>query len=68
MLLDTGSSDLWLYAGNRSIQLTNATDLVTSETYGNRRVEGTIKFADLQIGAASIEQQGAYRPFSYPGL
>ncbi|KAI1783139.1 acid protease [Ganoderma leucocontextum] len=55
--LDTGSSDLWLHTAGRPVQLTNTTDLVTSETYGQRHVEGKIKFADLQIGELTIERQ-----------
>ncbi|PIL34121.1 hypothetical protein GSI_03832 [Ganoderma sinense ZZ0214-1] len=55
--LDTGSSDLWLYTGGRPVQLTNTTDLVTAEGYGKGEVQGTIEFAQLQIGDYTIESQ-----------
>ncbi|KAI1785864.1 acid protease [Ganoderma leucocontextum] len=55
--LDTGSSDFWIHTAGRPVQLTNTTDLVTSETYGQRHVEGKIKFADLQVGNLTVERQ-----------
>ncbi|KAM5543337.1 hypothetical protein V8D89_003211 [Ganoderma adspersum] len=55
--LDTGSSDLWLFAPDRPMQLTNTTDLLTSETYGKREVQGSVQFAELQIGDFVIKSQ-----------
>ncbi|KAI1783153.1 acid protease [Ganoderma leucocontextum] len=55
--LDTGSSDLWLHTAGRPVQLTNTTNLVTSETYGPHHVEGKIQFADLRIGELTVERQ-----------
>ena len=60
--LDTGSSDLWIHTAGHPVHLTNTTDLVTSETYGENHVEGKIKFADLKIGELTVERQGAHRP------
>ncbi|KAM5530347.1 hypothetical protein V8D89_015988 [Ganoderma adspersum] len=59
--LDTGSSDLWLFAPDRPMQLTNTTDLLTSETYGQREVQGSIQFAELQIGNFVIKSQAFLR-------
>lgn len=59
VLLDTGSSDLWLNIAGRGIELTNTSNLEALEGYGKGQVQGNIAFAELRIGDFTIESQGA---------
>ncbi|RPD63822.1 acid protease [Lentinus tigrinus ALCF2SS1-6] len=55
--LDTGSTDLWVYAPGKEIKFTNTTDLHAQLHYGVGEVNGTIKFAEVQIGDFTIKNQ-----------
>ena len=68
VLLDTGSSDLWLNIAGRGVELTNTSDLEALEGYGKGQVRGNIAFAEVQIGDFTIESQGAsdFWPLSQP--
>ncbi|KAI0824071.1 aspartic peptidase domain-containing protein [Trametes gibbosa] len=57
VLLDTGSTDLWINTQRRDIKLTNATDLTTSEVYGQGTVQGNIAFAELKVGSYVVPSQ-----------
>lgn len=58
VLLDTGSTDLWVNTKGRKLKLTNTTDVVTGIGYGSGQIEGNIDFADLKIGDFVIDSQG----------
>ncbi|RPD73742.1 acid protease [Lentinus tigrinus ALCF2SS1-7] len=57
VILDTGSTDLWVAAQGRDVKLTNTTDLETSLVYGQGQVAGNIAFAELQVGEYVIPSQ-----------
>lgn len=56
--LDTGSSDLWVYAPDADIKVTNDSHLTTNITYGIGSVSGPIQFAELIVGEFTIPSQG----------
>ena len=58
VLLDTGSTDLWVKTDGRKMSLTNTTDLDVGIGYGRGEIEGKIDFAELKIGDFVIESQG----------
>ncbi len=58
VLLDTGSTDLWVSTSRRALRLTNSSGLVTGIGYGSGEVKGTIDFAELKIGDFAIPSQG----------
>ncbi|GJE94330.1 acid protease [Phanerochaete sordida] len=55
--LDTGSSDLWVYAPGLDIKISNDSQLRGNITYGTGSVEGPIQFAELQVGEYSVPAQ-----------
>ncbi|OJT05040.1 Vacuolar aspartic protease [Trametes pubescens] len=57
VLLDTGSTDLWINAQGRNVALTNTTDVVASEVYGQGAVQGNIAFAELKVGNYVVPSQ-----------
>ena len=57
VILDTGSSDLWVIS-NTSLKLTNDSGLSTSISYGVGFVAGPIQFAELQLGPYTVPSQG----------
>ncbi|KAI0645476.1 acid protease [Trametes meyenii] len=57
VVLDTGSSDLWVDLKGRGIELRNNTNLQAEETFGLGSVVGNIAFADLQLGEFTINSQ-----------
>ena len=57
MILDTGSTDLWVASQGRTVTLTNNTDLETSLVYGIGQVAGNIAFAELRLGEYVIPSQ-----------
>ncbi|EIW57421.1 acid protease [Trametes versicolor FP-101664 SS1] len=57
VVFDTGSSDLLVILQGRDINLTNSTDVQTSEAFGLGAASGTIKFADLQLGDSTVKSQ-----------
>ena len=56
--MDTGSSDLWVYSPGTPIFLTNTTDIVVTEAYGQGQATGPIVFADFSLGGYSVSGQG----------
>ncbi|KAI0737568.1 acid protease [Daedaleopsis nitida] len=57
VILDTGSTDLWVDARGRDVQLTNTTSIEATEVYGQGQTSGNIAFADLKIGEYAISSQ-----------
>ncbi|GJE99241.1 acid protease [Phanerochaete sordida] len=55
--LDTGSSDLYIYAPEGGIQITNDSHLEANITYVKGSVAGTVQFAELKIGEYTIPSQ-----------
>ena len=60
VLLDTGSTDLWIDPTGLDIRFTNTTDIITQEAYGIGAVQGRIAFAELKVGDFVIPSQGAW--------
>ena len=58
--LDTGSSDLWIYAPGNSIKVLNDSHLSANLTYGTGSVDGPIQFAEVKIGEYTIPSQGEF--------
>ncbi|KAI0666647.1 aspartic peptidase domain-containing protein [Trametes maxima] len=57
VILDTGSTDLWVDASGLEMHTTNVTDLNVDFSYAIGEVQGNIAFADLQIGPYFIPNQ-----------
>lgn len=55
--LDTGSSDLWVFAPNANLKISNDSHLSANITYGSGSVEGPIQFAELKVGEYTIPSQ-----------
>ncbi|KAI0743088.1 aspartic peptidase domain-containing protein [Daedaleopsis nitida] len=62
VILDTGSTDLWVNTKNRNVKLVNTTDLTTGIAYGKGQVLGNIDFAEVKIGDFVIESQAFLNP------
>ena len=60
VILDTGSTDLWVNTLDRHPTLTNSTDLEVQIQYGQGGVTGSISFAELQLGDFVIPSQGVF--------
>ncbi len=58
VLLDTGSTDLWVNSKGLELMLTNTTDLPMTESYGRGEVHGTLQFAELRVGEYVVPSQG----------
>lgn len=59
-MLDTGSSDLWIFPNSTSINLTNHTTLSADDTYGDgTSISGVIDFAEVKFGSYTVPSQGA---------
>ena len=58
VLLDTGSTDLWVDTSGRNVKFTNTTDLVTGVVFGSGQVSGNITFAEVKLGEYTIPSQG----------
>lgn len=56
--MDTGSSDLWVYSPGTTLNLTNTTDITTTESYGQGVAEGTIVFGEFKLGGFTVPSQG----------
>lgn len=57
-MVDTGSTDLWVYANGRDIQFSNTTDVIAAGQYAIGAVKGNVAFAELQIGPYVVPNQG----------
>ncbi|KAI0697717.1 acid protease [Cerioporus squamosus] len=57
VLLDTGSTDLWVDARGKDIKLTNTTSLDAAVVYGLGQVEGKLAFAELKVGDYVVPSQ-----------
>ncbi|KAH9911320.1 aspartic peptidase domain-containing protein [Epithele typhae] len=62
VLLDTGSSDLWVNTTGRDLQLTNTTDLKVDIGYGKGSLSGYVAFADMTLGDFKIPGQAFVDP------
>lgn len=56
--LDTGSSDLWVYAPGESLTIKNDSGLFQNVTYGKGSISGPVQFAEVKIGEFTIPSQG----------
>lgn len=66
VLLDTGSSDLWVYSPNRPLTILNDSHVATNASYGTGSVSGTIHFAELRFGEFVIPSQGEDLDIVFP--
>ncbi|KAI0633781.1 acid protease [Trametes polyzona] len=57
VLIDTGSTDLWINPRGRTIALTNTTHLPVNEAYGRGFIQGTLQFAELRVGEYVVPSQ-----------
>ncbi|EIW62495.1 acid protease [Trametes versicolor FP-101664 SS1] len=57
VLLDTGSTDLWINSKGIDLVLTNTTNLSVTETYGIGEVHGTLQYAELRVGEYVVPSQ-----------
>lgn len=57
VLMDTGSSDLWI-SNVPSKLLTNTTNVRVTESYGKGVASGPLAFAEIAVGPYSVPQQG----------
>ncbi|KAG9221782.1 hypothetical protein CCMSSC00406_0006725 [Pleurotus cornucopiae] len=57
VILDTGSTDLWVYLPDQKPQLTNSTSIVGNLTYASGSAEGPINFAALEFAGFSVPSQ-----------
>lgn len=62
VILDSGSSDLWVYAPNTTLKTTNSSGVSTNITYGKGFVAGEIQFAELKVGEYTVPSQGSLPP------
>ncbi|KAI0328367.1 acid protease [Cubamyces sp. BRFM 1775] len=70
VLIDTGSTDLWVDARGLNLKPTNDTGMNASFSYAIGAVEGEIQFADLQIGPYVLPNQvfiSATQVDAFPG-
>lgn len=58
VIVDTGSTDLWLDLQGLDIPLTNTTDLIVDTQYAIGEVKGNVLFAELRLGPYVIPSQG----------
>ncbi|EJF60415.1 acid protease [Dichomitus squalens LYAD-421 SS1] len=57
VVLDTGSTDLWVDVRDRNIKLTNSTNITAEEGYALGSAAGTINFAELRVGDYLVPSQ-----------
>ncbi|PIL33895.1 hypothetical protein GSI_03601 [Ganoderma sinense ZZ0214-1] len=57
VLLDTGSSDLWVDGRGRNITFTNTTSIAVNERYGVGLATGNLAFAGVQLGDFYVPSQ-----------
>ncbi|CDO75991.1 hypothetical protein BN946_scf184922.g4 [Trametes cinnabarina] len=57
VVVDTGSTDLWVDARGLDLQLSNNTDIHVNFSYALGGVSGNIAFADLKIGPYTLPNQ-----------
>ncbi|KAI0819330.1 acid protease [Trametes gibbosa] len=57
VMIDTGSTDLWVDMKGQEIQVTNVTDIYTDSQYAVGDTKGNIVFAELRIGPYVIPHQ-----------
>jgi len=62
--IDTGSTDLWVYAPS-DIKVNNETDIEVTESYGKGHAKGPIAFADIELGKYHIQNQGEVIPMCF---
>ncbi|KAH9894785.1 aspartic peptidase domain-containing protein [Cubamyces lactineus] len=70
VIIDTGSTDLWVDARGLNLKTTNNTGIDVEFSYAIGSVEGDIQFADLQIGPYVIPNQvfiSAAKVDAFPG-
>ncbi|KAI0633845.1 aspartic peptidase domain-containing protein [Trametes polyzona] len=65
VLVDTGSTDLWIDPKGLDVKYSNTTDVKAGLVYGIGEVEGTIAFADVQIGPYFVPNQAFLNASKY---
>lgn len=59
VLIDTGSSDLWVYKAGTTVKTTNMTTVPVDIEYGEgSAVLGTVAFTELKLGHFNVSSQG----------
>ncbi|KAM5543324.1 hypothetical protein V8D89_003198 [Ganoderma adspersum] len=67
VILDTGSTDLWIDGRGRNIKATNTTGISGNQSYAKGEVSGVISFAELKVGEHTVSSQGWYY-LKYPDV
>ncbi|EGO03376.1 hypothetical protein SERLA73DRAFT_174844, partial [Serpula lacrymans var. lacrymans S7.3] len=57
LVLDTGSSDLWVHSTTTKINITSTTDEYINLTYGIGSAAGNVSYAPVTFGGYSIDSQ-----------
>ncbi|KAI0633847.1 acid protease [Trametes polyzona] len=68
VIIDTGSTDIWVDLQSEEVQITNTTDLVVDDHYAIGEVKGNILFAELRLGPYVIPHQAFTNASNVTGM
>lgn len=57
VVMDTGSSDLWVYSETEPITTVNTTDILIESPYAIGQASGPVHFADIKLGDYQVQSQ-----------
>ncbi|KAJ8480872.1 hypothetical protein ONZ45_g15506 [Pleurotus djamor] len=57
VLVDTGSTDLWIREPSSGISLVNSTSVIVNMTYTKGQIAGPIQFAEMKLAGMTIPSQ-----------